>query len=139
MNFRKRLMNRRRLQQATATMVAASALMTTTQANAASFAKGMFAQGVGADESAADSVVLSTRLSDESLSHEGTSSEPVPVRWQIATDANMTDIIQSGMTFSRPVDGHSVSVEARELPADRSLYYRFDTLGHQSPIGSTRS
>ena len=49
----------------------------------------------------------------------------VPVRWEIATDELMRDVVASGSAEAAPEWGHSVHVEPQGLEPDRAYWYRF--------------
>lgn len=143
---------RRLIQAAGAGLVTAPALLSgigaAAKAGAPAILKGgrgdavpgsLFTLGVASGEPGSNSVMLWTRLAPEPLSGGGMPGRPVPVRWQVATDPAMIDIVRSGGTVALPRDGHAVRVIAAGLPEDSRLYYRFHALGQSSRIGRTRT
>ncbi len=99
-----------------------------------------FCLGVASGDPDATSVVLWTRLAPEPL-EPGGGMEPVPVdvRWEIATDPAMTQVIRRGAVRALPERGHAVHAFAQGLPSDRWLWFRFHAMGVASPIGRTRT
>jgi alkaline phosphatase D len=66
-------------------------------------------------------------------------AEPVTVIWEVATDDTMRSIVRSGTVEADSRLAHSVHVEVAGLEPGRPYWYRFTALGHQSPIGRTRT
>lgn len=106
-------------------------------------ATSLFPLGVASGDPGADSVVLWTRVVEDPLTGAGLGNANVPLRWEVATDAGMRDVVGAGVVVARPRNGHAVRVIARKLPPGQWLYYRFYTLGkyrgHQSRVGRTRT
>ena len=98
-----------------------------------------FTLGVASGEPTARSVVLWTRLAPDPLAGGGMGPDPVPVRWEVATDPTMTNVVRTGRATADPRFGHSVHAYARGLEPDRWYWYRFDTGGVASPVGRTRT
>ncbi len=99
-----------------------------------------FTLGVASGDPAFDGVVLWTRLAPEPLADDGRGGMPskvVPVRWEIATDERMRDVVQRGTAQARPETGHSIHVETFGLRSGAEYFYRFRALGHLSPVGRT--
>ena len=63
----------------------------------------------------------------------------VQVRWEVATDEAMRDVVASGSAETAPEWGHSVHAEPQGLAPDRPYWYRFTAGAAQSPIGRTRT
>lgn len=99
----------------------------------------LFSLGVASGDPTATSVVLWTRLAPDPLNGGGMGSESVEVRWEVATDPLMVNVVRSGTTTANPGRGHAVIVVASELAADTWYWYRFTALGEQSRIGRTRT
>jgi alkaline phosphatase D len=102
-------------------------------------AENPFTLGVASGDPTPHGVVLWTRLAPDPLNGGGMPRWPVLVRWQVAHDDRMQQIVQQGVAIARPVFAHSVHVEVEGLQANRWYYYRFMTGGHVSPIGRTRT
>ena len=120
-----------------ASLIAASAILKGTRAEAATGS--LFTLGVASGNPAGRSVVLWTRLAPDPLNGGGLPSLPIPVRWEVATDPGMVNVIRAGTAWALAVHGHAVHVLAAGLPSDSWLYYRFYALGEASRIGRTRT
>ena len=97
-------------------------------------AKEIFACGVASGDPTADAVVIWTRVSTV-----GSSTVQKKVRWQVATDAAMTDVIAAGTARTDATRDFTVKVDAGGLPSGRTVFYRFNVDGHFSPVGRTRT
>jgi alkaline phosphatase D len=64
---------------------------------------------------------------------------PVPVRWEVATDAQFAAIVAKGEEVARPELAHSVHVELAGLLPDRPYFYRFRAGGEKSVVGRART
>ena len=71
------------------------------------------------------SVVLWTRLAPDPLNGGGMPNRPVHVKWEVATDADMRNIVRQGAAATLARDGHTVHVLVAVLPSDRWFFYRF--------------
>ncbi len=96
-------------------------------------AKDIFACGIASGDPTADAVVIWTRIS--ALGSTGQKS----IRWQVATDDAMTDVIAAGTSRTEATRDFTVKVDVTGLPSGRTVYYRFDIDGHFSPVGRTRT
>jgi alkaline phosphatase D len=103
------------------------------------FTANPFSLGIGSGDPAPDGVVLWTRLAPDPLNGGGMSPEAVNVRWEIATDEAMRDVVRRGSTVARPDLGHSVHAEVNGLRPGAWYWYRFDVGGSESIIGRTRT
>jgi alkaline phosphatase D len=63
----------------------------------------------------------------------------VDVEWEVATDAELTDVVASGSAPAVAALGHSVHVDVTGLEPDTEYHYRFRVGGFESPIGRTRT
>lgn len=117
--------------------IAAFSLPRFTGAN--SHESSLFTLGVASGDPTAQSVVLWTRLAPDPLNGGGMGSQPVEVRWEVATDPFMVNVVRAGMTVANPRRGHSVFVVANGLAPDSWYWYRFSARGEQSRIGRTRT
>ncbi len=91
-----------------------------------------FEHGVASGDPLADRVILWTRVS-------GAEGNSLKVRWQVASDADMTSVIRHGVARTSSKRDYTVKIDAGSLPADSTLYYRFEAGGVRSPIGRTRT
>lgn len=96
-----------------------------------------FKLGVASGDPGSDGFVLWTRLlPDDSAS---LASRNVDVRWEIATDDGMRNVIRRGTAVAEAQFAHSVHAEVNGLEPDRWYWYRFDAGAEASPIGRTRT
>jgi alkaline phosphatase D len=99
-----------------------------------------FTLGIASGDVTANSSVLWTRLAPEPLQADGGMAPvSVPVQWEIAEDAQMSQIVQWGDVLSTPALAHSVHVDVQRLEPGREYWYRFSTGSQRSPIGKTRT
>lgn len=98
-----------------------------------------FSLGVASGEPFPDSVVLWTRLAPDPLNGGGMPNNPVPVKWQIAADESMKQIVRSGTEMAVPEFGHSVHIEVSGLRPATWYWYQFRVGNEVSPIGRTRT
>lgn len=97
-------------------------------------AKDIFDCGVASGDPTDDAVVIWTRVAVP-----GDSTQQRNVRWQVATDAAMTNVIATGTKRTDASRDFTVKVDASGLPSGRTLFYRFDVDDHFSPVGRTRT
>jgi alkaline phosphatase D len=104
------------------------------------FTRDPFALGVASGYPTPDGVVLWTRLATDPLAPGG-GLDPVGVvvRWEIARDEAMRNIVARGTATADPEWAHAVHVEARGLAPDRWFWYRFTAGDARSPVGRTRT
>jgi alkaline phosphatase D len=69
----------------------------------------------------------------------GMSPEVVPVRWEVARDEAMRNIVASGTQYASPDWAHSAHVEVSGLEPGRWYWYRFRAGDATSRIGRTRT
>lgn len=91
-----------------------------------------FSWGVASGDPLADRVIIWTRVAP-SL---GTS---VAVQWDVALDANFTQMVRRGRALTSASTDHTVKVDVLGLPANTPLFYRFIAGGQTSPVGRTRT
>ena len=91
-----------------------------------------FGHGVASGDPLHDAVILWTRVSNAS-------GESVTLNWQVARDEAMTEIVASGVVATDADRDYTVKVDARGLPSDALLYYRFAIGDKVSPVGRTRT
>ena len=103
------------------------------------FAKDPFTLGVASGDPLPDGVVLWTRLAPEPLAGGGMSADAVEVKWEVAADEQMKQIVQRGIAQARPELGHAVHVDVRGLEPGRPYFYRFNAGSHATAIGRTRT
>jgi len=108
-------------------------------AKSANLAEGMvldcapFVYGVASGDPSSESVQLWTALdpADRSTS--------LQVRWEIATDPHMKDILQRGASSLDSTTGFTASFKVDNLKANTTYYYRFFAGAEQSTLGRTKT
>nr|WP_240633192.1 alkaline phosphatase D family protein [Paenibacillus montanisoli] len=98
-----------------------------------------FTLGVASGDPLPDGVVLWTRLAPDPLNGGGMPHYDVPVKWEMALDADFNKIVKHGVEFARNQLGHSVHVEVEGLQPNTVYYYRFRTGPETSPVGRTKT
>lgn len=93
-----------------------------------------FAHGVASGDPLADRVILWTRVT---VADPGTA--PIPVRWVVARDPGLRDVVSSGVQDALAARDWTVKVDAVGLEAATTYYYRFEALGARSIVGRTRT
>ena len=124
---------------AAAGLVAAPAILKGLRAEVAERPSSLFTLGVASGDPKAHSVVLWTRLAPDPLGGLGLPGFPIPVRWEIASDPGMAQVLRRGLALASPRNGYAVHALAAGLPSDTWFYYRFEALGEYSRIGRTRT
>jgi alkaline phosphatase D len=67
------------------------------------------------------------------------SAVPVPLTWEVATDAGFQSIVASGKVTAEPDTGYTAKVDATGLRAGTEYWYRFRQENFRSPVGRTRT
>ncbi|MEH2365000.1 alkaline phosphatase D family protein [Nostoc sp.] len=98
-----------------------------------------FSLGVASGDPLPDGVVIWTRLAPNPLSGGGMPIVNVPVRWQVALDENMKQVVRRGTVLATPELAHSVHVDVRGLDPERWYWYQFQAGKEVSPVGRTRT
>jgi len=98
-----------------------------------------FSLGVASGDPEPSSVVLWTRIAPDPLGDSPMPAVTIPVRWTIATDAQMTQPVQTGTAQANPEWGHSVHIVAEDLLPGQWYWYQFQVGQETSPIGRTRT
>ena len=91
-----------------------------------------FVHGIASGDPLDDAVIIWTRIS-------GAEGETVRVRWQVASDPDMQDVLKRGRAETGSERDYTVKVDVRGLPAGRTLYYQFETDNVRSPVGRTKT
>jgi alkaline phosphatase D len=102
-------------------------------------ASSLFTLGVASGDPRADGVHLWTRLAQDPLNGGGMGTQPLAVHWEVATDPDITRIVQAGDVIANAEQAHSVLVAVRNLRPDSWYYYRFTAMGEHSRVGRTRT
>lgn len=91
-----------------------------------------FYHGVASGDPMQNAVVIWTRVTPEG---EG----PVQVKWRMATDAYMTQVVKSG-TLTTDVDrDFTVKIDVTGLDPGTTYYYDFNAMGNNSLVGKTKT
>jgi alkaline phosphatase D len=98
-----------------------------------------FRLGVASGSPRPTSVVLWTRLIGDPLDPAPIADTPLPVRWEIAEDANFRRIAAKGVAAALPELAHSIHVDVAGLRPDRWYWYRFMFADAVSPVARTRT
>ena len=100
-----------------------------------------FGLGVASGDPHPDGVVLWTRLQPDPLGETGAGlpNEMISVRWQVARDEGMTDVVREGAEPAVPELAHTVHVEVEGLEPARVYYYQFRVGDALSPVGRTKT
>src|SRR5262245_28682904 len=98
----------------------AAALAATRIRRAQAFAGNPFTLGVASGNPGPDSVILWTRLAPEPLSPDparpgGMPADSVAVRWEVALDDRLSQIVRNGEATAVPEYAHAVHVECAGL------------------------
>jgi alkaline phosphatase D len=123
--------NRRRVLKGVGTTLGVLALRGfSVQANEAAH----FTHGVASGDPLSDKVILWTRVIPGSGNHS-----EVEAIWQVALDADFTQVVSSGVATSSKTNDYTLKVDASGLPPNGSFFYRFIVAGKSSPIGRTKT
>lgn len=122
------------------TMVGSAALLSVGARGSDILAPGLFSLGVASGDPSPDSVILWTRLVPQPMAEAG-GMPPlrVPVRWEVAADAQFRHIVRSGVAHAEPSRAHAVHVDVTGLRSGSTYHYRFIANGEASPAGRTRT
>ncbi len=97
-----------------------------------------FTLGVAAGDPLPHGAVLWTRLAPQPPEPSGgMAEERVRVRWEVAADEDMRQLVRSGEVAATPALGHSVHVEVAGLRPQREYFYRFRVGDAESVVGRT--
>src|SRR5262245_52301164 len=103
------------------------------------FADHPFKLGVASGDPLPDGMVLWTRLAPDPLNGGGMPPQAVTVKWEVATDERMKEVVLRGSAVASPELGHSVHVEAQGLKPGQWYWYRFTAGDAVSPVGRART
>lgn len=99
-----------------------------------------FRHGIASGDPLADAVIIWTRVTPTPEAVPGSGIGPaVDVTWEVATDAEFSMIVASGISRTGPERDHTVKVDVTGLAADTDHWYRFRTDAGTSPVGRTRT
>jgi len=101
-----------------------------------------FKLGVASGDPLPDGVVLWTRLVPNPLAEDGLGgmpSRPVPVQWEVSSDANFRRVVAAGAEVAWPHQAHTIHVEVSGLRPGAEYFYRFRAGREISPAGRTKT
>jgi alkaline phosphatase D len=93
-----------------------------------------FLHGVASGDPTSDGVVLWTRVTGDSGAPRS-----FEVVYEIAEDPELSRVISRGSVATDAELDFTAKVDVAGLRSGRTYYYRFQALGHASPIGRTRT
>lgn len=128
-----RISRREALRLTLAAGVSATAITFAVVDPAAAALSGVFMHGVASGDPKRDAVILWTRVTKSGASAD------IPVKWAVAQDAQMTEIVMSGDATAAADRDFTVKVDVGGLEPGRTYFYRFDEAGVASPVGRTRT
>jgi len=101
-----------------------------------------FSLGVASGALRPDGFVVWTRLAPDPLSDDpdnpgGMSGGDVTLRYEIATDEAMKDVVRHGTAVAEQKFAYSVHLDVSGLPPGRPYWYRFLSGDAASPVGRT--
>ncbi len=93
-----------------------------------------FYHGVASGDPLSDRVIIWTRVTDDTLT-----TNSVTVEWRIATDTNMTNIVNSGVGTAFEANDWTFKEDVTGLQPNTWYYYDFKALNHYSIRGRTKT
>ncbi|QQS27515.1 MAG: alkaline phosphatase D family protein [Sphingobacteriales bacterium] len=91
-----------------------------------------FYHGVASGDPLTDRVIIWTRITPQD-------DNPIDVEWKMATDPEMTNIIQTGVFTTNAERDFTVKIDVTDLSPGSAYYYNFSALGVNSMTGRTRT
>jgi len=92
-----------------------------------------FYHGVASGDASNNSLIIWTRVTPEQLMRS------VTVKWIIATDSSLLNIVQQGEIITRSTNDYTVNVDVENLKPNTFYYYQFSTQNKKSQIGRTKT
>lgn len=89
---------------------------------------GLFRHGVASGDPLADRVVIWTRVTVGA-------EEPAEVRWVVARDEGLSDIVRAGTEIADPANDFCVKIDVDGLVSGAAYYYAFESGAERSPVG----
>jgi len=94
-----------------------------------------FAHGVASGDPLADRVILWTRVT----AADATDQRDIPLRWEVAGDADFKSIVASGEARASAAADFCAKVDAAGLQPGQRYWYRFLAWSQRSPVGRTKT
>lgn len=98
-------------------------------------AASIFSHGVASGDPAQNSVLIWTRVASAGPHN----AADVAVWWEVSTDSDFSDVIQSGDVIARAAADHTVTVDIEGLAPGTTYFYRFRSANDISRVGRTRT
>lgn len=93
-----------------------------------------FYHGVASGDPLADRVIIWTRITPENID-----GSFVEVKWRIATDVGLENIVKTGIFNTDASRDYTVKIDVTGLQANTTYYYEFEAYGKKSLIGRTKT
>lgn len=93
-----------------------------------------FYHGVASGDPLPDAVILWTRFTNDTLS-----TDSVKIDWRIATDTNMSNVVNTGFGYTKADKDWTFKVDALNLQPNTYYYYDFKAQGRYSIRGRTKT
>ncbi len=91
-----------------------------------------FNHGVASGDPKHDRVIIWTRVSPERAG-------PVPVRWIVARNRDLTDVVKTGVIETSEARDYTVKADVTGLRAGAPYFFGFRAGAAESPVGKTRT
>jgi alkaline phosphatase D len=95
--------------------------------------------GVATGDPTATGFVAWTRLAPDPTNGGGLPPDPVPVQWEVASDAGFGSVVRSGSVTAVADLAHTVHVDVGGLDPDSEWWVRFIADGFDSPVARART
>ncbi len=93
-----------------------------------------FYHGVASGDPLEDRVIIWTRVTPEEMN-----GQSVDVNWRVATDAQLENVVQSGVFTTDSARDYTVKVDVTGLDAGTTYYYGFTAMDRNSLTGRTKT
>ncbi|MES1157404.1 MAG: alkaline phosphatase D family protein [Alphaproteobacteria bacterium] len=91
-----------------------------------------FSHGVASGDPGDDRIILWTRVTPSQTG-------PVPVRWVLARDRELSDVVKTGVVQATDARDYTVKVDVAGLRSGVRYFYGFLAGDQKSPVGKTRT
>lgn len=94
-----------------------------------------FRHGIASGDPTHSAVILWTRVTPTEEGFEG----ELPVSWEVASDADFQNLVTNGSTSITGATDFTLKIDAVDLEADTTYYYRFISGETTSPVGVAKT
>lgn len=101
--------------------------------------KATFTHGVASGDPLKEAVIIWTRAVPDSGAGPGSGLAKADILWEMASDADFTDIVSSGVVEAKATHDFTVKVDVTGLSPANRYFYRFKSANDTSPVGETRT